>query len=315
MQKFLQYDSTKKQDEGTGLSPALMNRYKKAAMQSSYVHNQRYGRIATTSGLGKKYKDDKLKKLKQTMDKRDKGLNMAAKKTGGYHYQKEDVQDPNHHKSEFERHAKKQLGHNSMANSEEAANNDKVMTHHEDKEEHHFAKAQHHANEYHKLTKKKLTMPPRAHEHEDHGYSNVNHGKSHGMSDDSHYVKEALAIAPLLPYIATAAATASRISPQTYAQAPSMVAKKAKDVGKAAKTTYKKFKDTWNNRKVSGVKANEEVMTTADAGIPQDTKNMGKTRLPMHILRRKLGVPINVTDRRRRKDKPPAIRKKFRAQT
>ena len=158
MQKFLQYDSTKKQDEGTGLSPALMNRYKKAAMQSSYVHNQRYGRIATTSGLGKKYKDDKLKKLKQTMDKRDKGLNMAAKKTGGYHYQKEGTTvagDSGHHKSEFERHAKKQLGHNSMANSEKAANDDKVMTHHGDKDEHHFRKAQHHANEYHKLTGKK----------------------------------------------------------------------------------------------------------------------------------------------------------------
>ncbi len=223
---------------------------------------------------------------------------------------REDTQTPAHHKSEFERHAKKQLGHNSMANSEEAANNDKVMTHHEDKEEHHFAKAQHHANEYHKLTKKKLTMPPRAHEHEDHGYSNVKHGKSHGMSDDSHYVKEAFQLAPLVPYLATAAATASRISPQTYAQVPSMAMNKAKEVGKAAKTTYKKFK-----KFVSGKKANEEAMTTADAGIPQDTKNMGPSRLPMHILRRKLGVPINVTDRRRRKDKPPAIRKKFRAQT
>ena len=186
-----------------------MNRYKKASMQSSYVNNQRYGRIATTSGLGKKYKDDKLKKLKQTMDKRDRGLNMAAQKTGGG------------------------------------------------------------------------------------GYQNA-----------------AIAIAPLLPYIATAAATASRISPQTYAQLPSMAMNKAKQVGKAAKTTYKKFK-----KYVSGKKTNEEAMTTADAGIPQDTKNMGKTRLPMHILRRKLGVPINVTDRRRRKDKPPSIRKKFRAQT
>jgi hypothetical protein len=56
----------------------------------------------------------------------------------------------------------------------------------------------------------------------------------------------------------------------------------------------------------------EETMTAADAGIPQDTKNMGPSRLPTHILRRKLGLPINVTDRRRRKDKHPILLKQFR---
>tara|TARA_B100000497_G_scaffold74946_1_gene83923 strand:- start:96 stop:347 length:252 start_codon:yes stop_codon:yes gene_type:complete len=57
----------------------------------------------------------------------------------------------------------------------------------------------------------------------------------------------------------------------------------------------------------------EEAMTTADAGIPQDTKNMGpKARLPMNILRRKIGLPINVTDRRRKKDKSPRLLKQFR---
>ena len=61
--------------------------------------------------------------------------------------------------------------------------------------------------------------------------------------------------------------------------------------------------------KMSGIK--EEAMTAADAGIPQDTKNMGP-RLPKHILRRRLGVPINMTDRRRRKDKVPVILKRFR---
>ena len=55
----------------------------------------------------------------------------------------------------------------------------------------------------------------------------------------------------------------------------------------------------------------EEAMTAADAGIPQDTKNMGP-RLPKHILRRRLGVPINMTDRRRKKDKVPVILKRFR---
>lgn len=44
-------------------------------------------------------------------------------------------------------------------------------------------------------------------------------------------------------------------------------------------------------------KANEEMMTTGDAGIPQDTRDMG---------------PRNMTDRRRRKDKPPVLLKRFR---
>ena len=131
-----------KQDKGTGLSPALMNRYKKAASQSNYVANQRYGRISSTSGLSKKYKDSKLSDQQKVMKKRDKGLNMAAKKTG-----------------------------------------------------------------------------------------------------------------------------------------------------------------TWGQQ--------EETMTAADAGIPQDTKNMGPSRLPMHILRRKLGLPIHVTDRRVSKKKPPRLKKKF----
>ena len=57
----------------------------------------------------------------------------------------------------------------------------------------------------------------------------------------------------------------------------------------------------------------EEAMTTADAGIPQDTKNMGpRARLPTNILRRKIGLPINVTDRRRKKDKTPRLLKQFR---
>lgn len=55
----------------------------------------------------------------------------------------------------------------------------------------------------------------------------------------------------------------------------------------------------------------EEAMTAADAGIPQDTKDMGP-RLPKHILRRRLGVPINMTDRRRKKEKVPVLLKRFR---
>ena len=53
----------------------------------------------------------------------------------------------------------------------------------------------------------------------------------------------------------------------------------------------------------------EEVTTTADAGIPHDTRDMGP-RLPKHILRRRLGIPINVTDRRRKKNRSPCFIKK-----
>ena len=74
------------------------------------------------------------------------------------------------------------------------------------------------------------------------------------------------------------------------------------------KNPYKK-PDT---KKVKEVLASEEATTTADAGIPQDTKNMGpRSRLPMGILRRKMGIPIHVTDRRVSPKKPPKMRKKF----
>jgi len=56
----------------------------------------------------------------------------------------------------------------------------------------------------------------------------------------------------------------------------------------------------------------EEAMTAADAGIPQDTSNMGPRRTIRNVLRRKIGVEIPVTDRRRRKDKQPKLLKKFR---
>ena len=60
------------------------------------------------------------------------------------------------------------------------------------------------------------------------------------------------------------------------------------------------------------INMHEEAMTAADAGIPQDTRNMGPSRLPTGVFRRKMGLPINVTDRRRKKDKPPKLLKKFR---
>jgi hypothetical protein len=69
-----------------------------------------------------------------------------------------------------------------------------------------------------------------------------------------------------------------------------------------------KEKEQLKLQKTEGREMKEETMTTADAGIPQDTKNMGpRKRLPTNVLRRKLGVPINVTDRRRKKDKTPRL--------
>ena len=87
--KVMGVKSANEEQNLSELSPALMNRYKKASMGSSYTSNQQYGRIASTSGLGKKFKDDKLKKLKQTMDKRDRGFNLAVKRTGTPGQQKE----------------------------------------------------------------------------------------------------------------------------------------------------------------------------------------------------------------------------------
>jgi len=54
----------------------------------------------------------------------------------------------------------------------------------------------------------------------------------------------------------------------------------------------------------------EEMTTTADAGIPHDTRDMGPM-LPKHILRRRLGIPINMTDRRRKKNRPPVLLTRF----
>lgn len=59
---------------------------------------------------------------------------------------------------------------------------------------------------------------------------------------------------------------------------------------------------------------NEEAMTAADAGIPQDTKNMGP-RLSRGIYTRRTGKEINMTDRRRKKNQPPVLLKRFRKYT
>ena len=127
------------------------------------------------------------------------------------------------------------------------------------------------------------------------------------------------------PYIATAAGQAvMRALPyiSKAARNPAAVATAPATATQSGINMYKKAtsskKDSSSKPKTAGPKGysrkvKEEAMTTADAGIPQDTKNMGPSRLPMNILRRKIGIPINVTDRRRKKDKPPKLRKKFRS--
>ena len=58
---------------------------------------------------------------------------------------------------------------------------------------------------------------------------------------------------------------------------------------------------------------NEEVAAVNTGSIPDPAKTaMGPSRLPIHILRRNVGKPINMTDRRRRKDKHPVLLKRFR---
>lgn len=58
---------------------------------------------------------------------------------------------------------------------------------------------------------------------------------------------------------------------------------------------------------------NEEVAAVNTSSIPNPAQTaMGPSRLPINILRRNIGKPINLTDRRRRKDKQPVLLKKFR---
>jgi len=56
-------------------------------------------------------------------------------------------------------------------------------------------------------------------------------------------------------------------------------------------------------------KSTVEMMTAGMAGIPQDTKNMGPGRLPVHIFRRKQGVVGSIVDGRGSKKKPPKFKK------
>lgn len=57
----------------------------------------------------------------------------------------------------------------------------------------------------------------------------------------------------------------------------------------------------------------EDVAATSTASIPNPAKTaMGPSRMPIHIYRRRVGQEINMTDRRRRKDKTPVLLKRFR---
>ena len=71
------------------LSPATMNRYKKAAANSAYNASQKYARVSQTSGLSKKYKDKELAAADKVRNKRLSGLNRAACITGTHGQQDE----------------------------------------------------------------------------------------------------------------------------------------------------------------------------------------------------------------------------------
>ena len=64
------------------LSPATMNRYKKAAGRDQYDASSEIGRISSTPGLGKRYKDKAIGDAEKRREKRVRGLNLATKRSG-----------------------------------------------------------------------------------------------------------------------------------------------------------------------------------------------------------------------------------------
>ena len=78
-------------------------------------------------------------------------------------------------------------------------------------------------------------------------------------------------------------------------------------------TLGNKLRNKYNKRKVMGVKApkkntnlmKNEMMTAGDAGIPQDTKNMGPRK------KGKRFTTQNFDDRRKRKDNPFPLLRRF----
>jgi len=58
---------------------------------------------------------------------------------------------------------------------------------------------------------------------------------------------------------------------------------------------------------------NEDAAAVNTGSIPNPAQTaMGPSRMPIHIYRRRVGQEINMTDRRRRKDKTPVLLKRFR---
>ena len=107
----------------------------------------------------------------------------------------EEKLDPNsaeYHKAAFEYHAKKFLGHNYATNSARAEHDEGYMNHHEDREAGHKAAAEHHAEQYHKITGKKVEMVPREDADRDPMKLSSEHieDKEHENDDDKKYLKE-----------------------------------------------------------------------------------------------------------------------------
>ncbi len=69
----------------------------------------------------------------------------------------------------------------------------------------------------------------------------------------------------------------------------------------------------WQINMRKGKQKNEDVAAVNTGSIPNPAQTaMGPSRLPVHIFRRRVGQEINMTDRRRRKDKTPVLLKRFR---
>lgn len=94
-----------------------------------------------------------------------------VRKNGGL--MTEDTDSPEYHQQQFEKHAKLSRGHQAAANSGSAADDDKLLDHHDNKHNEHWDKAQTHATAYHEKTGKKLKHPPIDDQHDYVGYHKV----------------------------------------------------------------------------------------------------------------------------------------------
>lgn len=80
--KYAKMGYTMSEAKVNELSPATMNRYKKAAGRDQYDASSEIGRISSTPGLGKRFKDKAIGDAEKRREKRVRGLNLATKRSG-----------------------------------------------------------------------------------------------------------------------------------------------------------------------------------------------------------------------------------------